>query len=219
MMQKPIRVINLDDHDIVNNGIAGILKNIPSIEFQGGFRTAEKALEYLIKNEVDVILTDLRFDNSNLEGIGFAVKAKHLYPNIKIIAYTTDSSQKAIKEAYAVDIDGYVLKTDNNNELIRAIETVFLEGSVYYSPSIGPIVLGKRFFHPEEISAILQKISLREMEILCLISKEFSPKEISEKLFISSETVNTHRKNLYKKIGVKNDVGLANFALRNQLCS
>ena len=218
-MERPIKVINLDDHDIVNNGIAGILNDVPSIEFQGSFRTAEKALDHLKKNEIDVILTDLRFDNSDLQGVGFAVKVKNLYPTIKIIAYTMHDSEKAIKEAYAVDVDGYVLKSDNNDEIIRAIKTVFLEGLPYYSRSITPIVLGRRFVHSKEISEILHKISPREMDVLCLISKEFSPREIADQLFISIDTVNTHRKSLYKKVGVTNDVGLSNFALRNQLCS
>lgn len=218
-MEKLIKVINLDDHNIVNNGLSGILNGEPSIEFLGSFKTAKKTLDYLKKNEVDVILTDLHLDKSDLQGIGFAVEVKKLCPNIKIIAYTMDNNEKTIKEAFAVDMDGYVLKSDNNKEITRAIETVSLEGLPYYSPSIGPIVLGKRFFHPEEIAAILREMTKREMEILCLISKEFSPRDIAEQLNVSIDTVNTHRKNLYAKIGAKNDVGLANFALRNQLCS
>ena len=204
-----VRILLVDDHAILLDGVKNLLDKEDGLKVVGTAENAEKALEFLKTNDVDLIVTD--FNMPGMDGLSLVNTIRRIFPNMKTIVLSMHDETHLVKEILRTGINGYVLKKDTHRELLKAIHEV-QSGKVYLSNDINKILI-TNLQNPEEGRLLTD----REREILKLIAKEYSNKEIAEELFISERTVETHRKNIFKKTGTNSLVGLIKFAYANNL--
>jgi two-component system, NarL family, nitrate/nitrite response regulator NarL len=206
---KDMRILLVDDHAILLDGIRNLLEKEEGLQVTGTAESAEKALEFLKRNDVDIVITD--FHMPGMDGLTLVHTIKRIQPEIKTIILSMHDETHLVKEILRAGVNGYVLKKDTHKELLNAIEEV-KHGRVYLSSDINKILI-TNLQNPEEGRLLTD----REREILKLIAKEYSNKQIAEELFISERTVETHRKNIFKKTSTNSLVGLIKFAYANNL--
>lgn len=204
-----MRVFLVDDHAILLEGIKSLLSQLPSIEILGEANSAEDAIKYLTSNEIDLLITD--FNLPGMDGLSLLRLVKKTSPQTKIIVLSMHDESHLVKDILKEGVDGYVLKNDSHKELLHAVQSVS-EGKIYLSNDINRIILDS--LHAPEENKLLTE---REREILKLIAKEFSNRQIAEHLYISERTVETHRKNIFRKTKASSLVGLIKFAYDNNL--
>lgn len=212
---KKIRVHIADDHRVLIDGIIAVLKTEDEIEVVGSSLNGKEVLEWYDNNTSDVLILDINMPEIDGIEVLQEFKKRDFQPLTVILSSYDDV--KLIKEVVKIGAKGFLAKKCAGEQIVDAIKTVYA-GEHYYSKSIQSKIVSS--FSNQEISqqkAPLKPLTEREKEVLVLIAKEFNTREIAESLFISINTVETHRKNLIRKLQVKNVVGLALFAQRNNL--
>jgi DNA-binding NarL/FixJ family response regulator len=204
-----MRTVLVDDHAILLDGVKSLLDKEENIQIIGQFNSAEKALEFLKINDADLVITD--FSMPGMDGLTMIHTLKRILPEIKVIILSMHDEIHLVKEILKSGVNGFVLKKDTNKELLDAVEDV-REGKVFLSHDINKLLIAN-LHNPDENRLLTD----REREILKLIAKEFSNKQIAETLFISERTVETHRKNIFRKTNTNSIVGLIKFAYANNL--
>lgn len=208
-----IKVLLADDHEIILDGIRSILKNEEDIEVVATATNGEEAVRYIEHNLVDVAVLDINMPVIN--GITATKMIQGNSPNTKVLILSMYEEDEFIDEVFEAGCRGYILKNKGQEELVKAIRRVH-KGSPYFGERIQEIMLRqhKEAKKPKEEVVNLTK---RELEVLKLIASELTSAEISDKLSIAESTVNTHRRNLIEKLGVKSSLGLGTYALRKGL--
>lgn len=204
-----MRLFLTDDHAILIGGLIKIIESEPDLEVVGSAGTVQETMDKLSQTKVDLLITDYNLPDD--DGLSLVRKVKRKYPNTKILVLSMHDEAHLVKEILKEGIEGYLIKKDSHNELIDAIYTI-LDGRTYLSSDVNKILI-KGLNGVEEQRLLTD----REREILILISKEYTNKQIAEELFISERTVETHRKNIFRKTGTNNLVGLIKFAYANNL--
>ncbi len=204
-----MKVILIDDHPILLNGLVSILKSSGQVEILGTGGSSAEAIKLLSQNQPDIMLCDYNLPDET--GLALVQKVRRIYPSVKIIILSMHSEAYLVKEILKEGIQGYVLKKDTQEELLAALEAVNA-GRMYFSNEINAILM-KSLHDPGEEKLLTE----RELEVLQLIAMECNNKQISERLFISERTVETHRKNIFRKTKTTSLVGLIKFAYANNL--
>lgn len=187
---------------MIIEGIRSLLQHEPDIEWLGHAMTAASCMAFLREHVPDVILMDVNLPDKS--GIDLCKEVKLAYPDIRVIGLSSFNQQSYIEKMLKNGASGYVLKNASKEELLRAIKTV-LEGDTFLSNE-ATITMEK-----DENSKI-PIITRREKEVLLLIAEGMTNSEIATKLFISTTTVDTHRKNLLAKFEAKNTAVLVKLA-------
>jgi len=212
MNTKSIKIAIVDDHQIVIDGILSLLQNNPFFEVVVSSTSALEMLQLLKLYEVDVLITDIMMPE--MSGQDLAKSVRNSFPTIKIFALSMNGQGDIVNEMInESDIVGYVLKNIGKEELSEAICKV-AAGGIYFS---SPIIEELNNFsnRKETINSI--HITARELDIIRLIEKEYSNKEIAQSLFISERTVETHRKNILRKTNTNNVIGIIKYAYKHKL--
>jgi two-component system, NarL family, nitrate/nitrite response regulator NarL len=205
--QNKIRLAMVDDHQIVIDGITALLKEDEVLEIAVTANSAEAMLRLLHKNEVDILLTDVVMDG--MSGQQLAKEVKNIFPHIKIIALSMSGVGEIVEEMINdADISGYLLKQTGKQELVEAIKKVY-SGGQYFQPQILDELAKQANIKTQTDEAHL---TIREKEIIILLEKNLSSKEIASSLNISVRTVETHRKNILKKTDTNNLLSLIKWA-------
>ena len=200
----------VDDHHIVLDGLKSLLETDPDFQIIAALRSAEEVLEFFKKDQPDILLTD--YTLPGISGLDLFKKVKVMYPKMKVAILSMHDEASIVRNVLKEGINGYLLKNIQQFELRNALKQIAM-GYPYVSPEITRIIMNE-FNQPEEKSELLTE---RELEILRLIAKEYSNKQMAEKLFISERTVETHRKNIFRKTNTNTLVGLIKFAFENNL--
>jgi Response regulator containing a CheY-like receiver domain and an HTH DNA-binding domain len=216
LLTTMLKVFITDDHELYLEGLVLLLNKQPGVQVLGSATNGESLLNQLPNEEIDILLLDVHLPDIGEEELLKKVREKQ--PSIKILYLTIMRGTRYIHKLLKHDIQGYLLKNTNIEELINALETV-QSGKKYYSREINILDTEQDFRNTVTIEdrKVDEILSKREIEVLTLICKEYSNSEIAKKLFLSVSTVETHRKNLIAKLGVNNTVGLVKFALKNKL--
>lgn len=191
-----INVFIVDDHQLVIEGIISFLQKEKDIKVAGYATTAMACLDFFKTNTADVILMDINLPDMN--GMDLCKLIKNNYSGVSVIALSTLNQGSYITQIIENGASGYLLKNADKAEIIEAILTVE-NGKTFFSFEAGRI-----YKAATEKKTGLPVLSKREKEILKLIAEGLTNVEISKQLFISIDTVDTHRKNLYTKLNVKN---------------
>jgi DNA-binding NarL/FixJ family response regulator len=201
-----IKIFLVDDHKIFVEGVANLLSDQPDLSIIGFTHDGESALTFLSETPADIVLTDIQMPG--MTGIELTKKIKEEFPQIRVIALSMFDKKEIINELISSGTEGYLLKDIEKSELLEAIHKVF-EGEYYYSSSVSNVLM-KNISNKD----LLTK---REKEIIKLIAEENTNTIIADKLFISEHTVESHRKNIFRKTKAKSIVGLINYAHENKL--
>ncbi len=206
-----VRILLIDDHKIFTEGIASLLSNEANIQIVGDCQNSEQAKAFLQVSQADIILLDI-----NLAGESGLELCKYIslnYPLVKILAMTMHNDESFITRMMKNGAKGYLLKNTGKAELLKAISTI-VSGQTYQSPEITEIIMRSLSRQGQLEKSLYQiKFTRREKEVLELIAKGKTTKEIAINLFISEKTVETHRSNLFSKFDVKNVISLLKVAL------
>ncbi|WP_127122542.1 response regulator [Chryseotalea sanaruensis] len=206
---RRMRIVLVDDHGIIIDGVKSILSKESELEVVFTANKASDILDYLKQHTCDMLITD--FSMPEMDGLSLIRTVKRILPGVKIIVLSMHDEVHLAKEILKGGVDGYVLKKDTQQELLKAIQEV-RAGRVYLSSDINKLLI-MNLDNPDEGRLLTE----REREIVKLIAKEYSNKLIAEALFISERTVETHRKNIFRKTGTNSLVGLIKFAYANNL--
>ena len=178
-------------------------------EVIGSAGSVGETLDALTRQTPDLLITDYNLPDD--DGLALVRRVKQKYPSIKIIVLSMHDEAHLVKEILKEGVNGYILKKDSHNELVNAVRAVKQE-KIYLSSDINAMLM--RGLNGNEEQRLLTD---REREILKLIAKEYTNRDMAEELFISERTVETHRKNIFRKTGTNNLVGLIKFAYANNL--
>lgn len=200
-----VKLFIVDDHYMVIEGIRSLLQNDPGIEWTGHATHAESCLAFLQREQPDLILMDISLPGKS--GIELCREVKLKYPRIRVLGLSTFHQRSYVEKMLENGASGYLLKNAGKEELLKGIFTA-MERKVYLSHEAVEALRDKTGEQPVVLTR-------REKEVLELIAAGFTNPEISEKLFISCTTVETHRKNLFQKFGVKNVASLINKASKS----
>lgn len=207
-MTKKIRIILLEDHQLFRIGLCAALNRGSSkVEIVAQADSVASFLELIQSVEVDMALLDITLPDGS--GIEVARILRQQYPTIKILILSADTTEETIAELITVGIEGFVSKSVPTADLCHAVEYI-ANGAHYFGPDIAKLI------HNIELSHNKKKIEFteREHQIVQLCANGYSAKEIANKLCVSICTVNTHKNNIFKKLGINNSVELVRYALK-----
>lgn len=217
MKSKPIRVLIVDDHQLMVEGLKSLLEDEEDIAFVAGANSMAETLSFLQNNVIDVILMDINMPDAS--GIETTEKVKASFPDIKVVALTMHEDIAVITKMIKAGASGYILKRTNMNEVVEAIRVVYNNGR-YLSTVTQKIImdnLGTAAGQDELMQDSKPILSTRELEVLSLIAREYNNAQIAEQLFISERTVEAHRRNIFIKTETKSIVGLIKYAINKGL--
>lgn len=205
---KKVRLLVVDDHQILIDGLYNMLQDTP-YQIINKAQNSEQALEILETEQVDIIICDLQMPGTS--GLDLIRTIRKKYPRLKIIVLSMHDEKGIVSEAIKLGISAYLLKNISQQKLIYALEKA-TEDKFYISEELTDVlgdIISKK--SPREL------LTVRERQILKLIVNEMTNKEIAGNLFISERTVETHRKNIFRKTKTKSLVGLIKFTIDNKL--
>jgi DNA-binding NarL/FixJ family response regulator len=212
MKNEKISVALVDDHQIVIDGLMSLLKGHEKFRFAFATTDPSEVEEKLKQTQVDVLLTDVMMPK--VPGNVLAKMVREKFPSVKILALSMSGQGDLVNEMINdADISGYVMKNIGKQELIQALEKI-ANGGIYFSEEVIDELqrTSQRKKQNEEAH-----LTTREIEILRLIEKEYNNKQIAEALFISERTVETHRKNIFRKTNTNSVIGLVKYAYEHKL--
>ncbi|KRD12615.1 LuxR family transcriptional regulator [Flavobacterium sp. Root901] len=217
-MADKIKIHLADDHQVLIDGLSNLLQTVPNFEIAGSSLNGTTIYDDVVQNQADVLVLDISMPQK--DGIEVLKEFSQKGFPCKVIILSSYDDLKIIKEVMKLGAKGYLTKKCAGENIIEAIDAVY-QDQEYYSDAVREKIfsifsnnnpkLNKNIYAENPI------LSPREIEVVTLICLEYSGKEISEKLFISINTVETHRKNILKKLNIKNTIGLVKYALKNNL--
>jgi len=208
-----IKLLIADDHRILLEGIVSLLRSEAGFDVAATAGNGYEVLELVKSNYFDICLLDINMPG--LDGMEAARQIRILKPEVKIIMLTTYNDKEIITELLNIGISGYLLKNSNRAELVEAINCV-MGGHLFFSPEVEGIIMRDTDQQKERSTVMLTD---RELEIVKLLSREYTNEKIANELHISYRTVETHRKNIMQKTRSHNLAGLLKHAYSNGLIS
>jgi DNA-binding NarL/FixJ family response regulator len=201
-----IKIFITDDHYMIVEGIRALLQQEESIEWMGHAMTGASCLAFLQRQQPDVLLLDINLPDRS--GIDLCREIRKQFPSIRIIGLSSFNQQSYITKMMEEGAAGYLLKNASREELIEGIQAV-MDGKSFLSQEAAQVLA-------QPADAKIPVLTRREKEVLGLIAEGLTNNAIAEKLFISTTTVDTHRKNLLTKFDVKNTANLIRLAAQYQ---
>ncbi|MDP1802898.1 MAG: response regulator transcription factor [Bacteroidota bacterium] len=206
-MTGKVKIYLVDDHQMLIDGLKAIISSEKDFEIVGECTLPLLAFEQIQLLKPDIVLTDINMPE--LSGIDLVRKLKPRVSNTKFIALSMFGERSYIKDMLQAGVSGYILKNTGREELVKAINLV-MQGHEFFSEEVEQVIESNPV-NDEKINTI--HLTEREVDIIDCIAKEMTNAQIAEALFISERTVETHRKNIFRKTGIKGVIGLVKFAL------
>jgi DNA-binding NarL/FixJ family response regulator len=217
MKAETIKVHIADDHKILIDGIAAVLKTQSEMDVVGYSLDGNSVLEWFEHNKADILVLDIGMPE--MDGLDVLRSFKERDSMPKTIVLTSYNDVKLIKEVLKIGAEGFITKISAGESIIEAIKTVH-QGEMFFSSDIRDKIVNA-FTGNEGVrtssNPYFNDLSERELEILKLIAQEYTNKEIAAAIHISTGTVVSHKKNIMTKLGVKNSVGLAIYIVKHKL--
>jgi len=203
------QILIADDHVLFNDGLKSLMEEERDLEICGQVFCGSEVMNFIQTHRTDLILLDLNLPRiTGLELVGLI---KENYPEVKILVISMYTDKQFVNECINRGVPGYILKNASKSELLDAIRKVNA-GEEYYDPKL-------RISNRHNDDSFSKKFSLtkRELEILCLIKDKNTNQQIADQLFLSVFTVETHRRNINLKLGIKNPSDLIHFIYQNNI--
>jgi DNA-binding NarL/FixJ family response regulator len=201
---RPVQILLVDDHPLVRDGLRARLESIPHFRIVGEAANADEALKHAEEQVIDLALMDINLNGAN--GIELTARFHARHPNIAVLMLSMHDKAEYVMQAMQAGARGYVLKDAPAIDIITAIDTV-ISGGIYYSAG-----LAKQLARPVPPAMLL---TMREREVLQRIASGRSNKHIAREMDLSVRTVETHRLNIKRKLGIEGQADLIRFALEH----
>jgi NarL family two-component system response regulator LiaR len=207
---KKIRLLVVDDHTVVREGLAAILANYPDIEVIGQAADGIQAVEIIKKEKPDVVLLDMMMPNQ--DGLTSIPKIKEASPNTRILVVTAFAENDMVYQAIKAGALGYILKDATRDQLLQAVRDVD-QGRASLQPSIA-VKLIQEINHPTELLYTADPLTRRELETIRLIARGLSNQEIADELVVNERTIAKYVSSILDKLQLANRTQAALYALR-----
>jgi DNA-binding NarL/FixJ family response regulator len=212
-----VRVVLIDDHDLLRRGIKTMLETESDIEVVGEADDGTRALALVEETVPDVVIIDVVMPNK--DGIEATREIKDSFPKVGVVVLSGHDEQQFVFDALKAGASGYLLKTAELDEVVTTVKSV-AQGEGKLDPSLAFQVLSEfQSYQSAEVSDVYQPLTPREREILKLMSEGLPNKTIASRLQISERTVTTHVANIYSKLHVNNRVSAIQEAMRRRILS
>lgn len=205
----PVQVLIADDHVLFNDGLKSLIEGEGDLQICGQVYCGSEVIPFIQANQTNLILLDINLPRIN--GIELIGLIKEVSPSIKILMISMYTDKFFVDSCLKQDIPGYILKNASKTELLQAIRKI-IGGETYYDPK-----LKKDNLHAGDDFSRKFSLTARELEILYLIKENHTNQQIADKLFLSQFTVETHRRNINLKLGIKNPAELIHFIYKNNI--
>ena len=203
-MADPIRVLLVDDHPVVRDGLHGQLQAAPDITVTAEAGSAAEALALLSRHQVDVVVTDLRMPG--IDGIELIAQIRNEHPQVEVLVLTTYESQQDVRGALAAGARSYLLKDSERVRLFQAIRDT-ARGRRSLSPAVQRQL-------DAEVRTVVPVLSARELEVLTLVAAGRTNTQIGAALFVGAATVKTHLQHIFAKLGASDRAAAVAIAYR-----
>lgn len=210
--KSPIRIVIADDHKLFIEGLKSLLKKHPHITVIGEAINGEDVIE-LIKTKdktIDIVVLDI--DMPKIGGVEAAKIILEKHPYVKILMLTQHDEGALIKELIDMGVLGYMLKERGTEEFVDALETIAIGQEYLKGEVLGNYIATSKIPEPKTVH-----LTKRELQVLQLLAEDHTSGEIALQLKIATSTVDTYRRNLIEKTGVKSSLGLVKYAIDNNL--
>jgi DNA-binding NarL/FixJ family response regulator len=204
----PIRLLLVDDHPVVRDGLRGVFADDPEFEVVGEAGNGAEAVAWVERLGADVVLMDLRMPE--MGGVEAIRRLRQTAPTVRVLVLTTYDTDSDVLPAIEAGATGYLLKDAPREELIRAVRAAF-KGESVLSPAVARRLMGQVRRPPPEA------LSPRELKVLQLIADGATNREAAAKLFVSEATIKTHLLHIYEKLGVRDRAAAVGEAYRRRL--
>lgn len=211
----PIRVVLVDDHEIMREGMTVLLSKHPEIQVVGQAADGRKALELVDQLKPDIVIMDVGMPNLN--GIDATRQILEKHPFIKVLALSAHSDGPLVAKMIRAGAFGYMLKESAFSELIDGINAL-MQGNTFLCSKISQVVFAdyvNLITNPNAVEA--DGLTVREREVLQLVAEGKTTKEISKILNLSPKTIDSHREHIMVKLGIRNIAGLTKYAIKEGL--
>lgn len=213
MTNTKIRIILADDHRIFVEGLRRLIAQ-ENLELAGTASSGAELMELLEHTSADVLVMDINLPDVN--GVKLAARVRRKHPKLKILGLTMVEDGRQIEAMMRAGASGYILKSSGAAELLEAIRQVNL-GNRYLSNEASLLLLDHKKRSQAVPSQPVAELTQREMEVLHLVAQQLTNVEIAQRLKKSPMTIITHRKNILRKLGLKNTAGLIRYAMKHRL--
>jgi DNA-binding NarL/FixJ family response regulator len=207
------KIVIIDDHQIMIDGISALLHSSEKYEVVAKSTNPLEVIDLIENSNADILITDISMQK--LSGIELSKLARSKFPHLKILALSMFGDKETIIEMIDAGVNAYILKNTGTSELIEALDKIS-SGQVFFSNEV-TIEMMKSISQSKNPLLESTKLTPREIEIVKLIADELSNAQIGEKLFISERTVETHRKNIFRKTNTKSVAGLIKYAIEYKI--
>lgn len=204
-----INIVIADDHEIILEGLESVIKNDINLKIVGRGFTGKDVVSLVNTFRVDVVVLDINMPI--MDGIETTILLKKNNPNIKVLILTMHDEISFIRSIVQAKANGYILKNKGKEELLTAIYSI-IDGTDYFSNEVTQCIIAN--LRSDNVAGEI-RFTNREKDVLHLIAESLTTREIAEKLYIASTTVETHRRNILEKTGAKNSKALIKFAIEN----
>lgn len=212
-----VRLLLVDDHELIRDGLRSILESEQDFQVVGAAASGREALSLARQVPADVVLMDIAM--KDLNGIEATRLLRAEQPQIKVLALSGHSDPSYVKKILDAGAAGYVLKANAFDELRRAVRAVY-QGKKYLCPDVtSAIVAASNGDLPGASTADDQSLSSREREVLQLLAEGLTSPQIGKRLFVATSTVETHRRNLIRKLGIHGVAELTKYAIREGIAA
>jgi DNA-binding NarL/FixJ family response regulator len=214
---KTLKILIADDHAVVREGLRALFKAHPGWQVVGEALTGREAVDLTLQLKPDVVVLD--FTMPELNGLEATRQIHKAQPEVEVLMLTMHDSERLARQALAVGARGFLLKSDGNPQLVAAVKAL-AQHQPYFTPRVSSMVL-QGYLHPERRlngdEGPMEQLTPREREIVQLIAEGCTSKGIAVRLHISEKTVDAHRGNIFRKLGLHSAVDLVRFAIRNRI--
>lgn len=211
---KTYPIVVADDHEIVRRGIRATLEGMPGCSVVGEAADGEEALEIVREKQPALAVLDVTMPRMN--GFEAAAAIREVSPETDVLVLTMHDSQQVVREVLKAGAKGYLLKSDAGRELAQAVQAI-REGRTYFTQRVTSMVVGEFVGEKPVTRPESPAVSPREREIVRLLALGRSNKEVASELSLSVKTVESHRTNVMRKLGVHSVAGLVRYAVREGL--
>ncbi|MBT1703943.1 response regulator [Chryseosolibacter indicus] len=215
-MQSKVKVVIVDDHGLLRQGLVSLLSNSPAVEVLTSVSSGEEAISLSQEMQPDVFLMDIMLQG--MSGIEATRWLKEQMPSTKVILVSSEVNKAFVVEGIKAGIDGYLPKHGEKEQLLQAIQVV-AAGQRFFSPEVTTLVFEDFYLEKKEGrsgGSKSERLTKREEEILVSIANGKALKQIAEEFFISTKTVETHKLNIQEKLGVANTAQLVKYAIEKK---
>ena len=210
----PIRILIADDHGLIRAGLRALLENVPEIQVVGEAADGVSIVKLVAEHRPNIVLMDISMPGMN--GIEATSKVREISPKTQVLAMTVHEDESMLREMIRAGASGYIIKRALESELIQAIQ-IISQGNVYIYPSLTRVLLKDVAPDASDTRAKKDDLTPREKDVLQLLARGYTNRQIAQELSISPRTVEGHRSSLVGKLGFSSRMELLNFAEENGL--